>query len=151
MPGDVGDTAAGAQRMFLGHILDLQTQFGPVTKLRLEHRRLVGRTQNDVLDTGRRDSREQMGEKRQPGGGQHRLGHRQRQRPQSSAFAADQNDCVDPTVCHRHRPSDLRRAPRTMSPPRTANPARMAQHKAKAIPAHSGHGFDIPFLAKNPR
>ena len=38
---DVGDAAAGPQRDLLGHVVDLQAQFGTVTELGLEHRSLI--------------------------------------------------------------------------------------------------------------
>ena len=90
----VGDAAAGAQRLVLDDVVDLQAELGPVAELRLEHRRLVRGAQHDVLDARRGDPRQQVGQERQPGGRQHRLGCRQRQRPQPGALTADQNDGV---------------------------------------------------------
>ena len=75
-------------------VVDLQTQLRAVAELRLEHGRLVGGAEHDVLDTGRGDPGQQMGQERQPGGRQHRLGRRQRQRPQPGALTADQDDGV---------------------------------------------------------
>jgi hypothetical protein len=38
---DVGDPAAGAQRVVFDDVFDLKAQLGTVTELRLEHTRLV--------------------------------------------------------------------------------------------------------------
>jgi hypothetical protein len=98
--GDVGDAAAGAQRLFLGDVVDLQAQLGTVAELGLEDLRLVRRAQHDVFDARRGDPRQQVGEERQPGGRQHRLGRRQRQRPQPGALAADQDHCINVGISH---------------------------------------------------
>ena len=91
---DVGDPAAGAQRLVFDDVLDLQAQLGAVPELRLEYGRLVRGAEDDVLDACRRDPGQQMGQERQPGGGQHRLGRRKGQRPQPGALPADQDDGV---------------------------------------------------------
>ena len=92
---DIGNAAAGAQRFHLGHILDLQTELGAVAELRLECLGPVGGPEDDVLDTSRGDARQQVGQERHTRGGEHRLGGRNRQRPQPSSLSADQNDGVD--------------------------------------------------------
>ena len=129
---DVGDAAAGAQRVLLGHVFDLQAQLGPVAELLLERRGVVRRAKDDVLDTGRGDPGQQMGEERQPRGGQQRLGRRQGQRTQPGAFAADQDhrhrlegSPPSPPFSHVAGPPAVRRAPSAAT--RTASPPRMAQ------------------------
>ena len=91
---DVGDAAAGAERLLLDDVVDLQAELRSVTELGLEHLRLVGRAEHDVLDARRGDPRQQVGQERQTGGRQHRLGRRQRQRPQPGALPADEDDGV---------------------------------------------------------
>ena len=120
--------------LLLGHVLDLQAELGPVAELGLEYRGLIRRAQDHVLDARRGDPRQQMGEERQPGGRQHRLGRRQRQRPQPGALTADQDHRIDSDgLPPQRRPSaslpstGLRNELRTIRRERTANDPRNVQ------------------------
>ncbi len=77
----VADTTAGAERLGLGDVLDLESEVGPVGEVLLEDLGLERGAEHDVLDARLTDPREQVGEEGHPRGGQHRLGCRQRQRP----------------------------------------------------------------------
>jgi hypothetical protein len=72
----IGDTAAGAQRLVLNDVVDLQAQLRPVAEFRVEHAGLVRRAQHDMLDARIGDPGQQMGQKRQTRGRQHGLGRR---------------------------------------------------------------------------
>jgi hypothetical protein len=91
----IGDPTTGAHRVVLGDVLDLQPEFGPVAELVLERRGLVRGAEDDMLDTGLGDAGEQVRQKRQTRGRQHRLGRRQGQRPQPGALSADEHHGVD--------------------------------------------------------
>ena len=108
---DVGDRAAGAERLLLDDVFDLQAQLRPVTELGLEHARLVGGAEHDVLDACCGDPGQQMGQERQTGGRQHRLGRRKGQRPQPGALPADEDDGV-----HTPRVNGVRHANAVPSP-----------------------------------
>ncbi len=108
---DVGDPAAGAERLVLDDVLDLQAELRSVTELGLEHARLVGGAEYDVLDACRGDPGQQMGQERQTGGRQHRLGRREGQRPQPGALPADEDDGV-----HTPRVNGIRHANAVPSP-----------------------------------
>ncbi len=90
--GDVADGAAGAQRLLLGDVLQVQSERRPVTEIRLEHFGEVGRGQHDVLHTRGAGARQLVGEEGDTGGRDHRLGRVHRQRAQPGALAADQED-----------------------------------------------------------
>ena len=92
---DVGDTATGSQRPLLGDVFHVQPECGAVTEFSFESGCLIRGSEHDVVDPGLGDPGQQMGQERRPGGRQHRFGHRQRQRPQSGALAAHENDRVD--------------------------------------------------------
>ena len=127
---DVGDPAAGAQRLVLDDVVDLQAQLRAVAELRLEDARLVGGAEHDVLDAGRGDPGQQMGQERQPGGRQHRLGRRQRQRPQPGALPADQDDGV-----HARRVDGIRHASAVLSRSRRLP----ADHQSRAHRERASH------------
>ena len=98
---DVGDTATGAQRGLFGDVVDLQAEFGAVAEFCFEGFGSVGGAQHHMFDPGRGDPGQQVGQERQTGGRQHRLGRGQGQRPQPGALPADQHDGVH--LCRVHR------------------------------------------------
>lgn len=96
-PGrDVPEGAARAERLLLRHVLDVQPQRRPVAEVRLEDLGQVGSGQDDVLDARRCGPRQLVREEGHAGRGDHGFRRVHRERSQSRAFAADQED----RFCH---------------------------------------------------
>ena len=72
----------------------LEADFGAVTEVLFEDLGLVRGAEHHMGDARARDPGQQMGQERQPGRREHRLGRRQGERPQPCPFSADQNHRV---------------------------------------------------------
>ena len=92
---DVADTAAGAQRLVFGDVAHAQAQLRTVAVVLAEDLGLERGAEHDVADTGRPDTGQQMGQERQPGGGQHRFRRRQGEWAQAGSLPADEDDGLD--------------------------------------------------------
>jgi hypothetical protein len=93
--------AAGAQRLVLHDVHELQAELLAAAELLGERLGHVGGAEHDPAHARGADAGEQVGQERHPGGGQHRLGGRERQRPQPRALAPDQHHGLD-VVQHAH-------------------------------------------------
>ena len=101
---DVADAAAGAQRLVLDDVLDLQAERRAVAEVVGEGLGQVGRAEHDPPHARRAGTREQVGEERDAGGRQHRLGGGEGERPQPRALPADEHHGFD-VVQHSGSPS----------------------------------------------
>jgi len=92
-PGSrVPDPAAGAQRLLLVHVVDLESEPGSVAEAFGEHRRPVSGREHYPGHPAGRGPGELVGEERHARGGQQRLGDRDGQRSQPGTPAADQDN-----------------------------------------------------------
>ena len=94
--GHVADGAAGAERLLLGDVLEVEAQRRAVAEVRLEDLGEVGRGEHDVLDARRSCPCQLVREERYTGRRHHGLGRVHREGAQPRALAADQED----RFCH---------------------------------------------------
>ncbi len=125
--GDVADAAAGAQRLGLLDVLQLDAERLPVAEVAGEDAGLVGRPEHDVCDAGVADAREQVREERNAGRGQHRLRRGQRQWAQPGTETADQDDRVHAAGAGVQGVLGFGRAPAATAGARRARAARVAR------------------------
>ncbi|PQM49647.1 hypothetical protein C1Y40_00123 [Mycobacterium talmoniae] len=139
--GDVGDAAAGAQRLGLGHVLDLQTQLGAVPEFGLEHPGLIRRAQHDVLDAGGGDPRQQVGDKRQPGGGQPTVAYpeHRRHRPVPARPAQPFGLGAQVRTRHLHKLAGVAVADPKRHSPELVDPHRAHRPTGRDAHHHVGH------------
>ncbi len=92
--GRMADRPAGAERLGLVHVDELEAQVGAVAQ-RGEDLGPVGRGEHDASHPGRLRPSELVKHERHAGHRQHRLGAAQRQRPQPGPQPADEQDRLD--------------------------------------------------------